>query len=133
MPASTNGGGATFAIPDVCNVPSPAGPVPTPFPNMAGLSTADGTVSRVIMDGRDTVVESSTLPNSQGDEVGTQFGVTSGTQMDKVSFKTYSFKVMADGKKVVFMTAQTAHNGSNANAPCGMQVAPSQAKVLVGM
>ncbi len=132
MPASTKGGGTALAVPDVCNVPTPAGPVPTPFPNTAMLNTADGVVEKVLIDSKEVVVETSTIPHSQGDEAGVQHGVTSGTSMDQVVFKEYSSKVIADGKKMVHALVTTAHNGSNPNAPCGKQVAPSQAKVLIG-
>ena len=132
MPASTKAGGLAQAVPDVCNTPSPAGPIPVPYPNLAQLNTADGVVNKVLIDSKEVVVESSTIPHSQGDEAGTQGGVTSGTNMDQVAFKQFSTKVLFDGKKVVFATAMTAHNGSNPNAPCGAQVVPSQAKVLVG-
>ena len=135
MPASTNGGGTTFVIPDICLVPAPPGPpVPTPFPNTSDLSTADGVVDKVLFDSKEVVVESSTLPQSQGDEGGIQMGQQSGTIMDQVSFKAYSSKVLVDGKKVVHSLVPTAHNGTSANAPSGgMQVAPSQVKVLVSM
>ena len=132
MPASTKAGGVAQAMPDVCNTPSPTGPIPSPYPNIAQLNTADGVVNKVLIDSKEVVVETSTIPHSQGDEAGSQGGVTSGTDMDQVAFKQYSSKVIADGKKLVFATARTAHNGSNPNAPCGVQVAPSQAKVLIG-
>ena len=133
MPASTTAGGMALAVPDVCKVPTPAGPVPTPFPNMAMLNTADGFCPKVLIDSKEVIVETSKIPQSQGDEAGVGMGVTSGTQMQQVVFKQYSPKVIAGGKKVVHMLSQTAHNGSNPNAPGGTQVVPSQAKVLVSM
>ena len=39
----------------------------------------------------------------------------------------------AKGKKIVYHTAMSAHNGSNANMPAGAHVAPSQVKVLVAV
>ena len=36
--------GVTIAFPDVCKTPSPAGPIPIPYPNIAKSSdTANGT------------------------------------------------------------------------------------------
>ena len=132
MPASTKAGGIALAVPDVCNTPSPSGPVPIPYPNVGQLNAADGTVDKVLIDSKEVVVETSKLPNSQGDEAGTQGGVQSGTNLDQVVFKQYSSKVICDGKKIVFNTAMTAHNGSNPNAPSGQQIVPSQLKVIVG-
>ena len=38
FPASTKGGGAVLAFPDVCKTPSPAGPIPIAYPNVAMAS-----------------------------------------------------------------------------------------------
>jgi len=130
MPASTKAGGVAQAVPDVCNTPSPSGPIPVPYPNIAQLNTTDGAVDKVLVDSKEVIVESSTVPHTQGDEGGTQGGVVSGTDMDQVAFKQFSSKVVCDGKKAVFATAMTAHNGSNPNA-VGLQVSPSQIKVLI--
>ena len=40
MLAKTQAGGMCFAFPDVCLTPTPAGPVPIPYPNM-GLEPTD--------------------------------------------------------------------------------------------
>lgn len=130
MPAATKAGGTAMGGPDVCKTP-PAPPVPVPYPNLGQVSSADGTISRVVMENKDTVVESSKIPSSSGDEAGTLKGLVSNSHMGEIHFKKYSSKVYAKGKKVVFHTASTAHNGSNANAPVGLHAAPSQAKVLV--
>ena len=58
-------------------------------------------------------------------------GLISSTGHDQVKFAKYSSKVYAKGKKIVFHTAPTKHNGSNANAPVGVHAKPSQTKVLV--
>ncbi len=105
--------------------------MPTPYPNSGELSGADGTISKVVMENKETVVESSKIPSSKGDEAGTLKGLVSSTNMDSIQFKKYSSKVYAQGKKIVFHTAPTAHNGSNANAPVGAHASPSQSKVLV--
>ncbi len=130
MPAATKKGGTAAGGPDVCKTP-PAPPVPAPYPNMADLGGADKTVDKVVIENKDAVVQSSVIPNSKGDELGTLKGVVSQTGHDQVKFKKYSSKVYAKGKKIVFHTAPTAHNGSNANAPTGVHASPSQSKVLV--
>lgn len=133
MPASSKEAGVFFAIPDVCLTPAPPGPpVPVPYPNTAQAAAANGTVSKVLISNKETIAEGSKVPNSSGDEAGTNGGVTSGTNMGPVEPKMFSSKVFAGGKKVVFVTATSAHNGSNANMPAGAQIAPSQGKVFVG-
>jgi hypothetical protein len=130
MPAATKKGGAATGGPDVCKTP-PSPPVPVPYPNMGQVSAADDTVSKVVISNKETVVESSKIPSSKGDDAGTLKGLVSSTNRDQIAFKKYSSKVYAKGKKIVFHTAATAHNGSNANAPVGAHASPSQTKVLV--
>ena len=131
MPAATTKGGTAVGGPDVCKTPAPpAPPIPTPYPNMGDVSSSDGTVSKVVCENKEIVVESSKIPSSKGDEAGTLGGMISNVNRDQIQFKRYSSKVYAQGKKVVFHTVPTGHNGSNANAP-GLHAAPSQTKVLV--
>lgn len=132
VPVSSKGGGTCFAFPDVCLVPATPSPVPTPFPNTAQCADAQGTVASVLIDNKEVIVETSTIPQSSGDEAGTAGGVVSGTFMGTVKFKTASSKVYAKGKRVVLFGALTSHNGDNANMPAGQQVAPSQSRVLAG-
>ncbi|APR77723.1 Hypothetical protein A7982_03070 [Minicystis rosea] len=129
---TTKAGGQCFAFPDVCNVPSPGGPVPTPLPNTAECRNADGTVASVLVTNKEVVVESSRIPSSTGDEAGSLGGVVSGVFRGPATFKTASAKVYAKGKRVILHGAQTAQNGDNANMPSGQQVSPSQTKVVAG-
>jgi hypothetical protein len=132
LPASSTASGTCLGAPDVCKVPAPpAGPVPVPFPNTAQCANALQTSMKVMIENKPTIVENSEIPTSQGDEAGVAGGVTSGVNMQKVVFKMGSSKVKAEGKAICFISSVTAHNGSNANMPAGLQVAPSQAKVLV--
>lgn len=131
MPASSKGGGQCAAAPDVCKVPSPGGPVPTPFPNMGTVSGASGTCAKVLIQKKQTVTVSSSMSSSKGDEAGTLGGMVSNMNRGKVSYKKGSSKVFAKGKKIAHATSVTAHNGNNANIPVGAQVAPSQVKVMV--
>lgn len=133
MPASSKAGGTAMGMPDVCQVPAPPGPpIPTPFPNTAMVSNATKTSTKVQLENKDAVVETSEIPMSTGDEPGVAGGVVSGTFAQKVVFKLGSSVVKVEGKGMVFLTAMTAHNGSNANMPAGLHDSPSQAKVLVG-
>lgn len=133
FPASTKKGGQCLAVPDVCKTPAAPSPLPLPYLNMAMLSDTDKAIDDVLMENKETVVESSKVPSSKGDELGTLKGVVSSTCRDEVQFKKYSSKVFARGKKLVHHTALTAHNGSNANMPAGCHVAPSQTKVIIGV
>ncbi len=133
LPAATKKGGQAFAFPDVCKTPAAPSPIPIPYPNFGMLSGTDKVIDKVLMENKETVVETSEVPSSKGDEAGTLKGVVSSTSHDKVKFKKYSSKVYAKGKKIVHHTAMTAHNGSNANMPAGCHVAPSQTKVIVAL
>ncbi len=130
MPAATKKGGSITGGPDVCKTP-PTPPVPVPYPNLGQVSGSDKTISKVVIGNKETVVESSKIPSSKGDEAGTLKGLVSSTNRSSIQFKKYSPKVYAKGKKIVFHTAATAHNGSNANAPVGAHASPSQSTVFV--
>ena len=132
MPASSKAGGMYFAMPDVCLTPAPPSPsIPTPYPNIAQLASTSGAVTKVLIENKETVVEGNKVSRSNGDEAGTDGGVTSGCTGGQVEPKVFSSKVFFDGKKPVFLTSMSAHNGSNANAPTGAQIVPSQLKVFV--
>ena len=132
MPASTKAGGVCFAMPDVCLTPAPpAPPVPIPYPNVGQLAAVNGAVEKVVIEMKETVAEGAKIPNSSGDEAGTNGGVTSGVNRGPVEPKLFSSKVYVKGKKVYFLTGTSAHNGTNANMPAGAQIAPSQVKVFV--
>jgi hypothetical protein len=133
LPAGSKAGGTCMGVPDVCKVPAPpAPPVPTPFPNKAMVSNATKTSAKVLFENKDAVVETSEIPSSTGDQAGSAGGIVSGTAAQKVVFKLGSAVVKVEGKGVVYQSAMTAHNGSNANMPAGLHDSPSQAKVLVG-
>jgi hypothetical protein len=131
MFASTKKDGMCLGFPDVCLTPSGPSPVPIPYPNMAQVNGCDGTVDKVLMENKEVVVEDSKIPSSSGDEAGTVGGVMSGLNRGEAHFQLYSSKVYAKGKKIVFHTAVTTHNGSSPNMPAGAQLSPSQTKTMV--
>ncbi len=134
FPATTMAGGMCMGVPDVCQVPAPpAPPIPTPFPNIAQCAMAVNASTKVLICNMPALTEGSKIPMSAGDEAGVAGGVISGMIMGEVAFRTSSSKVSFGGQKAVMLTAMTAHNGSNANMPAGVHMAPSQAVVLVGM
>jgi hypothetical protein len=107
-------GGITSAFPDVCKTPSPAGPVPIPYPNVAKSSdTADG-ASTVLSDGNPTCVKDSNFSTSTGDEAGTAGGgVASNKTKGKAEFVNYSFDVSFEGKNVARAMDLMLHNDKN--------------------
>lgn len=132
LPASTKGGGQAFAMPDTCKTPVPGGPpVPIPYPNTAMLMQVTGESTKVKICQFGAVTKKSEIPRSMGDEPGTLGGIVSNVNMNKVVFKKGSSKVKVEGQALQHLTAMTGHNGMNANMPSGMQVAPSQLKVLI--
>ncbi len=117
-------------IGDTCLVPAPpAPPIPTPFPNMAQCTAANGVVQTVVIENKQTVVQASKIPNSSGDEAGVNGGVASGVNMNQASFTLPSAVVYFGGKKAVYATGMSGQNGSSMNIP-GM-VVPGQSKVIV--
>jgi hypothetical protein len=127
-------GGMCLGVPDVCLVPAPpAPPIPTPFPNVGQCPLAVQTTTKVLVMNMPALTQASKLPMSSGDEAGVSGGVISGMIVGQVAFRTASTKVRFEGNGALMLTAVSAHNGVNANAPAGVVLAPSQAKVLVGL
>jgi hypothetical protein len=122
-----------LGFPDVCLTPSAPSPIPIPYPNIVQVNGCDGAIDKVLMENKETVVEDSKVSSSSGDEAGTAGGVMSGVNRGECHFSLYSSKVYAGGKKIVFHTAITTHNGSSPNMPVGVQVSPSQILVIVGL
>jgi hypothetical protein len=133
FPMTTNMAGHAFYFPDVCNTPSPGGPVPIPYPNIAMLVHGDLSTfsSKVKVLNMNAATVKSVIRMSSGDEAGVVGGVISGVFKGSAKFTKGSSKVFVEGASVVHHTSQIGQNGSNANGPPGTQVAPSQSKVIV--
>ena len=93
--------GTTIAFPDVCKTPSPGGPIPIPYPNIAMSSdTAKGS-KKVKMDGNPVCTKDSNFRMSTGDEAGSAGGgVVSNKIKGKAEFVMFSFNVKVEGKNV---------------------------------
>lgn len=106
--------GTTIAFPDVCKTPSPAGPIPIPYPNIAKSSdTASGT-STVKCDGNPVCVKDSNFSMSTGDEAGSAGGgVASNKIKGKAEFVMFSMDVKFDGKNVCRAFDIMLHNDKN--------------------
>lgn len=106
--------GVTIAFPDVCKTPSPAGPIPIPYPNIAKSSdTAKGT-KKVKCDGNPVCVKDSNFSMSTGDEAGSAGGgVASNKMKGKAEFVNFSFDVKFEGKNVARAFDLMLHNDKN--------------------
>lgn len=107
-------GGITSAFPDVCKTPSPGGPIPIPYPNVAKSGdTAKGT-KQVKCDGNPICTKDSHFSTSTGDEAGTAGGgVASNKTKGKAEFVNFSFDVKAEGKNVARAMDVMLHNDKN--------------------
>lgn len=114
----TQGDGFTqvCSVPDVCDTPSPGGPVPVPYVNVAMDSDlADGT-QKVKVDGTPAALAGSNLRMSTGDEAGSAGGgLISRKIKGKCTFGLYSFDVKMEGQGVVRFLDITQHNGNTFN------------------
>jgi hypothetical protein len=106
--------GVTTAFPDVCKTPTPAGPVPIPYPNVAQSSDTSKGAQTVTADGNPICVKDSNFMISTGDEAGSAGGgVVSNKIKGKAEFVNFSFDVMADGKNVARAFDLMLHNDKN--------------------
>jgi hypothetical protein len=96
--ASSNG--VLIAFPDVCQMPTPVGPIPIPLPNIAMSSDTSQGSRDVKMDGQSIMVQGSSFSQSTGDEPGSIGGILSGKIKGKAEFILYSFDVKVEGKNV---------------------------------
>ena len=105
--------GVTIAFPDVCKTPSPSGPIPIPYPNIAQSSdTAQGS-STVKCDGNPICLKDSNFSTSTGDEAGSVGGVVSSKVKGKAEFVNFSFDVQVEGKNVARAFDLMLHNDKN--------------------
>jgi len=105
--------GVTTAFPDVCKTPSPSGPIPIPYPNIAQSSdTAQGS-STVKCDGNPICLKDSNFSMSTGDEAGSIGGVVSSKVKGKAEFVNFSFDVQVEGKNVARAFDLMLHNDKN--------------------
>ena len=126
--------GVATAFPDVCKTPSPAGPIPIPYPNIAQSSdTAQGT-KKVQADGCSVMVQGSNFSQSTGDEAGSVGGVVSNCIKGKAEFISYSFDVQFEGKPVPRLADLMLQNKQSApNTPPFPEVQPPNIVVDIPM
>jgi hypothetical protein len=112
-----DGGSQTSPAPDVCKTPSPGGPVPVPYVNMAQNSALDAGSSTVKIEGNPIALKSSNLSTSSGDEGGTAGGgIVSSKTKGKLTWAVASTDVKVEGEGVVRFLDTCLHNGNVSNA-----------------
>ncbi len=105
-------GGIAPTFPDVCKTPSPGGPIPIPYPNIAKSSDAAQTSTSVKMDGNPIMLKNSVYSMSTGDEAGSAGGgVVSNCIKGKAQFINYSFDVKVEGQNVPRLMDPMKQNG----------------------
>lgn len=111
--AHKGSGGMSIAFPDVCKTPSPAGPVPIPYPNIGKASDTSQGPKKVTTDGKMPMVKGAKYSMSTGDEAGSAGGVASSVTKGECEFMLYSFDVKFEGKNVCRMGDPLFHNKKN--------------------
>jgi hypothetical protein len=108
--------GITAAFPDVCKTPTPAGPVPIPYPNIANSIMASKKVSKRVKDNKqNVVVKGASYMLSNGDQAGVALGVKSNKIMGESVIKNQSFDVKFEGKGTGRLGDPHGNNAAGAN------------------
>jgi uncharacterized Zn-binding protein involved in type VI secretion len=94
-------GGKLFTGPDVCKTPSPGGPIPIPYPNIAMSSDLATGSKKVKINGVPACLKGSNFSKSMGDQAGAVGGVISGKTGGMAEPTSYSFDVKIEGKNAV--------------------------------
>jgi len=109
-----SGGMTTATLPAVCKTPSPGGPIPIPYPNIATeQDLAKGTTTVKADGGNMCANYGSEFFKSTGDEPGTAGGVVSNTFIKEATWITFSFDVKLEGKSACRLTDKMFHNHQN--------------------
>ena len=106
-------GGMSIVFPDVCKTPTPAGPVPIPYPNIGKSSDTSQGSQTVKADGNPIMLKGSKYSMTAGDEAGSVGGVVSSSIKGEAEFMLYSFDVKIEGKNVCRMGDALFHNKKN--------------------
>lgn len=124
LPAANRGVGMNFGFPDVCLTPTPAGPVPIPYPNFALNAQAVGFSPVVKVSGVHALNMGSTIPMTFGDDAGVAHPVFK--QMGAYIMGNPIVKI--DKLPAINLTSLTT--GNAANNAMGMVVVPSAVNVV---
>jgi uncharacterized protein DUF4150 len=111
--AHKGSGGMSTVFPDVCKTPTPAGPVPIPYPNIGKAADTSSGPSTVTTDGKMPMTKDAKYMMSAGDEAGSAMGVVSNKIKGACEFMMYSFDVQFEGKGVCRLGDPLFHNEKN--------------------
>ena len=128
MFANTQMMGTDMGFPDVCLTPTPAGPIPIPYPNIAMGPTAIPNCPTILIMGMPAHNLGTTIPMTNGDNAGVNMGVASGTVMGPSRHLTGAFTVLFQGMPATRLTSMSLQNSTNCP---GARLVPSQALVLL--
>lgn len=128
MFANTQMMGMDLGFPDVCLTPTPAGPVPIPYPNIAMGPTAIPSQVKTFFFLTPAHNMGTTTPLSNGDNAGVATGVASGMVMGPSRHLLGCFTCLVGGMPATRMTSVSLQNSTNAP---GVRLVPSQPKVLL--
>ena len=130
MFSNTQSFAMSFAFPDVCKTPTPAGPIPLPYPNFAFSTTAIPNVLNVFIGYMPAHNLMTTAPLTMGDEPGVATGVASNLVKGPSRHVMGSFKVFTSVAPQTRMLDPSAQNGFLPNT-VGATITPSQVKMIV--
>ncbi len=128
MFANTQMMGMDTGFPDVCNTPTPAGPVPIPYPNITAGPMGVPAAYNVLFMMAPSHNMMTTIPMTNGDIAGVAMGVASGLVMGPSRHLTAAFTVLVGGAPATRLTSTSLQNSTNCP---GCRVLPSQTKVLL--
>ncbi|MFN4266664.1 MAG: DUF4150 domain-containing protein [Aquabacterium sp.] len=128
MFANTQMMGMDTGFPDVCLTPTPAGPVPMPYPNMAMGPMGVPAAYKVLFMAAPAHNMGTTVPLTNGDNAGVAMGVASGMVMGPSRHLTASFTTLVGGMPATRLSSMSLQNSTNCP---GCRVVPSQTKVLI--
>jgi len=117
---------ANSTAPDVCKTPSPAGPVPIPYPVIISKSSdlANGSTTVKADGGNMVAIKDCEYAMCTGDEAGTAGGVVSSTFKKEAKFILFSFDVKIDGKNACRLGDKMTMNHQNTICMAGTMPTP---------
>lgn len=120
--------GMDLGFPDVCLTPTPAGPVPIPYPDIAMGPTAIPSQVKVFYFFTPAHNMATVTPLTNGDNAGVATGVASGMVMGPSRHLTAAFTILVGGMPATRMTSVSLQNSTNCP---GCRIVPSQPRVLL--
>lgn len=111
--AHKGSGGMSMVFPDVCKTPTPAGPVPIPYPNIGKSGDTSSGPTSVKTDGQMPMTKDAKYMMSSGDEAGSAMGVVSSKVKGACEYMMHSFDVKFEGKNVCRLGDPLFHNEKN--------------------